>query len=581
MKPHDEIGELLAPFAGTVTLVDLPFAGIHSASSRAGDIDAAHAGIFRHRTETFALSPPVDWWDEPYRASRGRAFFQNSFVFADPLLTDPRFSEVLTPLAHLFVDWLLANPRDCPPHPHPYAWHDHAVAGRLVTMAFVLREGLRRGQIDRVLSKALAAGVLEHARFLLADDNYAGHYNHGLFSDAALALAARSLAPAGPTTEWSKVAQRRFAAIVNRTVDQQEAVHLEHSPYYHNIIQGALARFSAAGLFENLDLPKLVRRMEGQSRWLIAPDGCLPPIGDTPMDLGQPRKSMAAISSLAGMRIFANAGYAIVREGDSALFVTAAHHPTAHKHADDGSFCLYEKGQAVVLDAGDPGYDYKSAERRYGTSPAAHATVCIDGFDWARGAPPYGSGIVDAAERGRSYAVLVSNPMATSAGGSSRRALVYLPGQFLFVLDEVEADPKCELARNLPIAPGLIAATDPEGTVAILDKDRTVAQLVQVTSAGTPRDSVDLAFGRRDPVMGGFCFPTPETSKPRYDIRLHGPVGHHPRAFVLIMGEGVPTNQDAPRMSWTDRGDRVDVEVGGLTTSPLRIGLREDSIELA
>ena len=50
--------------------------------------------------------------------------------------------------------------------------------------------------LERSLSETLAAGVLEHAEYLLGEENYAAHYNHGLFSDAALALAARSLTPA-------------------------------------------------------------------------------------------------------------------------------------------------------------------------------------------------------------------------------------------------------------------------------------------------------------------------------------------------------------------------------------------------
>ena len=171
--------------------------------------------------------------------------------------------------------------------------------------------------------------------------------------------------------------------------------------------------------------------MDEFGAWLVAPDGTLPPIGDTP--IGQPayRKSAETSASLSGMHTFWTAGYAVVRKGNSALIVTAAHHPTAHKHADDGSFCLYEDGRAVILDSGDPGHDYESPERRYGTSPAAHAAICVDGFDWAKESPPYGSGIVAAAEQGGLYALLTRNPGAVPDGGTARRVLVYGPGRFL------------------------------------------------------------------------------------------------------------------------------------------------------
>lgn len=559
---------------------ELPFTGIHSVSRRPGDLDAALGGAYRLRDERFRLSSPVDWWEEPYARPGERGFFQNSFVFADPLLADPRFPEALPSLAALLVDWIEANPAVDPPHPHRYAWHDHAAAGRLVVMAYVLREGVRREAIGPASAQTLAGGVLEHVGFLLDEKNYVASHNHGLFCDAAVALAARSLQPAPQSQAWAETAQRRFAAVLDHTMDRVDAIHLEHSPYYHWIIHGALSRFAGAKLFEELALVELVERMEGAGAWLVAPDGCLPPVGDTPFGRRPPAEVAAAGEALSGMRVFADAGYAVVRAGDSGLFVTAAHHPTAHKHADDGSFCLYEEGRALVLDAGDPGHDYESTRRRYGTSPAAHATICVDDFDWARGAPAYGSGIVAAAERDGVHAVLVRNPVATSGGGSARRALVYAPERFLLVLDEVEAGAECELARSIPVAPGLTAASGSGGAVEIRDGERVVAQIVQVTDADVLPDEVELARGRLKPAMAGFCFPTPDTSEPRYDIRLHGPAGH-PRALALILGDRASANRDAPRMRWTNRGGQVDVEVDGLMASPLGIRLGEGSIGLA
>ena len=483
-------------------------------------------------------------------------------------------------LAVIFADWLAANPRASSEHPHRYAWHDHAAAGRIVVLAFTLREGVRRGLLDSKLAEALAAGVLEHVRYLLAEENYAAHYNHGFASDAALALAARSLAVWPEADTWASVSTGRFVAILGHMIDGEEAIHLEHSPYYHLIIQGALARFAqAADLFKGLDLTDLIRRMEASTAWLVAPDGCLPPVGDAPFGQRPPARA-AASETLSGMRVFTRAGYAVVRLGGSGLFVTAAHHPTAHKHSDDGSFCLYEDGRALVLDAGDPGHDYESERRRYGTSPAAHATICVDGFDWARGAPAYGSGIVAAAERDGVYAILVRNPVATSAGGSARRALVYAPGRFLLVADEVEAGPECELARSIPVAPGLTAVADSTGTVEIRDAERAVAQLVQLVGEEAVPDEVEIAHGRTEPSMAGFCFPTPDTSEPRYDIRFHGPAGH-PRAFALVLGDSVAAGEVAPQISWVNAGEQVDVEVSGLTPSPLRMRLDQGTIGLA
>jgi hypothetical protein len=531
---------------------------------------------FRLRDERFRLTPPVDWWDEPYRMQGERGFFQNSFLFADPLLADPRFPEVLGPLATIFADWLAANPQSDTTHPHRYAWHDHAAAGRIVVMAFVLREGVRRGLLEPILARALAAGVLEHARYLLADENYAAHHNHGFASDAALMLAARTLAPAPQAMEWTEVAERRFAAILDRTIEGEEAIHLEHSPYYHWIIHGALSRFADADLFEGLDLAGLTRRMEESGAWLVVPDGTLPPLGDTPM--GQrPSPVTAALGARSGMRVFPAAGYAVVREGGSSLIVTSAHHPTAHKHADDGSFCLYEDGRAIVLDSGNPGYEYESPEFAYGTSPAAHATICVDGFDWAKESPPYGSGILASAERDGLYALLMRNPAAVRGGGAAKRTLVYMPGRFLLVFDEVDAGPDHELVRTLPLAPGLEAALDAPGEVKILSEGVSVARLVQMLIPNNPIDCVETVRGYRQSEMRGFTFPSPEMPQPSCDVALLGPAGH-PRGFALLLGDA--KENGSPVVSWDESGERLDIGIAGLTGSTLSIRIGENTIAL-
>lgn len=557
-------------------LEDLRFVSIHSVTSRPGDVDAALDGVFRLRHQRFRLSPPVDWWDEPYTFPDERGFFQNSFVFADPLLADPRFPEMLAPLAALLVDWLAANPREGAAHPHRYAWHDHAAAGRIVIIAFVLREGIRRGLLERPVATALAAGAIEHAEYLLADENYAAQHNHGFASDAALMLAARSLSPAPRVERWAQVAERRFAAVLAHMVDAEEALHLEHSPYYHWIIHGALSRFAAAGLFKGQDLERLTSRMEEAGAWLVAPDGTLPPIGDTPSGQRPSAAASAAAASLSGMRVFRSAGYAVVRDGGSGLIVTAAHHPTAHKHADDGSFCLYERGRPIALDSGNPGYEYDSPEFRYGTSPAAHATICVDGFDWSRESPAYGSGMLAAAERDGLYALLTRNPGAVPGGGAARRVLVYRPGRFLLAIDDVEAGADRQIARYLPLAPDLDARLDGRGGVEISRRGSAVARLIQVSTGAAPPDEATLTRGRRLPEMGGFSFPNPDETQASCDLALIGP-GGHPRAYALVLED---TAVAAPVMSWRPAGRLIDVEISGLADSPVAIRVGEDTVEL-
>ena len=141
--PLDAAGVVAALQTRSSELGEIPFTSIHSVRPRVDDIDKALAGQFRLGEEQFELRSPIDWSHEAYRSGDGRGFFQNSFVFADSLLQHERYAETLEELRRVFADWIVAHPLSGEP-PHKYAWYDHAVAGRLVYMSFVLREMVRR-----------------------------------------------------------------------------------------------------------------------------------------------------------------------------------------------------------------------------------------------------------------------------------------------------------------------------------------------------------------------------------------------------------------------------------------------------
>jgi len=552
---------------------ELPFTSIHSVRPRADDVDQALAGEFRLGDERFALGSPIDWSHEAYRSGDGRGFFQNSFVFADPLLQDERYPEVLEILVRVFADWIAAHPLNGEP-PHKYAWYDHAVAGRLVYMSFVLREVVRRGLSEAPLLETIGGSVLEHAGFLVDEGNHAGAHNHGLFSDAALAITARNLSAADQAATWESLATARFARVLGNTVALDEGVHLEHSPAYHAIVQSALERFSKAGLFPSLDLDQIIDRMARAGEWFIVPDGTLVALGDTSENMRAPESAVASADQLNGMRTFSGAGYVAVRSGTSYLIVTCAHHPTGHKHADDGSFCLYESGRAVVTDSANPGYDYGGAERQFGTSPRAHSTVSVDGFDWfAEGAPPYGSGILATSDDGPPYAMLVRNPVATARGGPATRLLLYVPGEVLVVIDDVAADPDELLARYVQVAPGLSAAVLPTGGVHLTDGDTHVAWLVPFTVNGAPPEATSVDQGRRAAPMIGFVFPTTAQAIPRCTVSLTGAAGPV-RGLVVALGELAPQ----PTMLAEVTRDGMTVRLGGLGYTDTCISVRQGRV---
>ena len=538
-------------------LAPLRFASIHSVGGLPEDVDEALAGRFRVGRERLELAPPVDWSGAPFAAGGSRAFFQNSLVFADPLLADERAAETLPVLTALALDWLGAHDLD-DPDGHRFVRHDHAAAGRLVYLSWILREGIRLDVLDAGARPALAAGVLAHAAFVSAEDNYVGAHNHGLFADAALALAARALAPAPESADWAALASARFRRVLDGTVHAGDAVHLEHSPYYHWIIQSALGRFADAGLFADLDLRDLVDRMEEAGTWFAAPDGTLAAFGDTPSGTpagGPTRRRAVAQQGVVG---FPGAGYAVVRDGGSYLAVIAAHHPTAHKHADDGSFVLYEDGRAIVGDTGAAGYEYAGVERRYGVSPVAHSGVTVDGFDrLAAERPATGSGLLAVRDGGEDglHAILARIPDLAAEGGDALRLLLYRPGRWLTVADTFSAAVRGEVVtRRVQLAPDLRAEVR-DGAVAIARDGESVASLVVATAAGRASDAVEVVRGRHAPDTAGWTLDADVMLHPRDTVVLHGP-GLHPRAFTLALA-GAP----APEVSVAATEAMVSVRV--------------------
>ena len=170
---------------------------MHSPKSPGGEIDPAAEGQFWVGGELRDLNPPVDWSEEPYAEGDEYAFFLNCFIFADTVLvtdaSEDLFERILEVLAGIYLDWIEQNPQVDHPNAHKYAWYDHAAAARLVHLAYLLREAVRTGQLDGEQRHALAVSIVEHADYVLSDENYQPNHNHGLFSDAALKLAADAL----------------------------------------------------------------------------------------------------------------------------------------------------------------------------------------------------------------------------------------------------------------------------------------------------------------------------------------------------------------------------------------------------
>ena len=114
-------------------------------------------------------------------------------------------------------------------------------------------------------------------------------------------------------------------------------------------------------------------------RWVVKPDGSMAQIGDTP---AAPPRETIEDGPPSGRRLFQPAGYYFCRSADGGQqdtwkMLKAGFDNRTHKHADDGSFMLYARGQDVFVDCGMYGY-VKDEYQNYVRSANAHNTVVVD-----------------------------------------------------------------------------------------------------------------------------------------------------------------------------------------------------------
>jgi len=560
------------------------FVGIHASHAKDGDVEAAQEGTYRIGNVRHELRPPVDWSGAPYAQGDEAAFRLNCFFFADPVvLADPPEelrASLYRSLAALFEDWILQNPRVDPPSPHKYAWYDHATSARTVHLTHLLREGTRLGVLGPDQKEVLARAVIEHVDYLMADENYQPNHNHGLFSDAGLHLAADALSFYPESAEWASLASERFRSTLARTVETSEGVHLEHTPFYQLVMRRALERFGSRGLLPPVELGALLGRMDHATAWMTSPDGTLPTIGDTSAGAEPDPQVKAEVAGCSGLRTFRRSGYAMVRDGGSYLFVTAAFHSQAHKHADDLSYCLYEDGRLLVGDAGNAGYDYEGAARQFCVSPAAHSGIGIDSYTWIedpRGGA--GSGVVASGSLDGTHAVLAENPRIAPDDRVARRLFVYRPGQALAVVDEISAWEDEVVERCIQLSPELSATVLSSGEVEIVRDGTRVAWLAPLEEEGGAPDSVSAVRGRTSPPMGGLFFPVIEQVEACTTVVLSR-YGGGMFGYVLSLAR----DGDEPTAAWADgglAGPDAELALTGIDESPLVVRLAGDALDLS
>jgi hypothetical protein len=459
--------------------------------------------VFVKIEELSELEPPIDWRQDPFDSPPWCAQL-HTLRFLDVLYSAPNqfLSGAHARALAIVLDWVASNPRESPRSEGSYAWSDKVAGDRAPFIGYLLRAAGARSELSEGEAAMLLAAAAEHGEFLADPEHYVAGSNHGPAMDAGLILLANYLPFLEQASAWRQTAIQRFTTSLRSRISPIDKVHLEHSLDYHVMVANLAIRLrDKAGLREP-ELDSIIDDLGNSGAWFVAPDGRVPGVGDSD-NIKAPRWMRERTSAPEGMRLFHDAGYAVVSRDDSYLLVSAGHHSVVHKQADDLSFVLYEHGTPIVGDAGKYGYSPKDPGRIHARSCFAHNGLFVDGedFNW-KWREPYGSGILAGGSGDGWHAVRATNPLVLENGVTHHRTFAYLPGEILLVIDEIDASADHDYCRLVHMAPGTSAHLD--GSFLRFSKGEVVGS---VTDVSPHQVQTSIACGEREPRLRGWAFP--------------------------------------------------------------------------
>lgn len=354
--------------------------------------------------------------------------------------------------ADLVLDWIERHRR-----PQLPAWHPYPTSSRLIAFCSAL-SGVR-GWSPRV-RETVAESAWRQMRYLRWRVEHEVGGNHVIHNAAALMF--------GAATFDDRRMLRRALALLEKEVARQvlaDGAHAERSPAYHRVVRLELA--NVATLIERVGdrIPGwLANACAAMDRWEVAmsgPDGSLPLFNDAWV---VPKR----VAGTRGLDELRESGFVVLRHNrDQLIFdvgeLTPPHLPP-HAHADALSFVLWADGRLLVVDPG--AFTYTGPRRDSFRATRAHSTVEVDGqnqcFFWGDFRHAFAPRVSDPVIKPQDDVVVV-----TAAHDGYRRlddpvvherAVVWLPGDGVVILDRLHARRKHRIRSRLPLAPDLTDA---------------------------------------------------------------------------------------------------------------------------
>ena len=442
------------------------------------------------------LRTPVKW---PNAGERSWQFRVHAWQFLIPWLAgfeQNKNPELLRASLKVALDWVQQHP-EAKKKRGQFAWYDMSVASRAALLGYLVRAGGQAGLLTASDEAALVKAAEVHGSYLRDGKNYYPRHNHGLFIDAGLLMLCQQLDQLPDCKSWRRTAGERYGKTLTQTV-AKSGPHLEHSPAYHfDVLELTERVLAVAG---DRKVSALRDKMRAAAPWLVEPRGKLPMLGDTHY-IGAPEWAAQQAASLDGTRFFQDAGYFAVRTPSSQLLVSGGFHSSAHKHYDDLSFVLSERGRQVLIDPGYHSYGLDVEAKNlddFLESAAAHNSLVVDGkYTLPK---PTGSSLLAAGAGAGWQASWGRSPDSSREHGAHERIWLYRPGQLLLLIDDVKGGTpgSHDMVRHFLFAPDLSLSKAPAGGMLVRgpDFEGTLLDASQVDV------SYDVVVGRKQPLAG-------------------------------------------------------------------------------
>jgi hypothetical protein len=478
---------------------------------------------------------PPDWG----RIDLGRTFLAelHSWRLLTNFLTayqETGHEEYRTVLETLADDWIEKNPYAKPAHER--AWHEGAMAKRILVLLNLFNHYKNADDDSRLRLRTILAMIIQHAEFFAWGEHYSRAGNHGIRQDIGMIAAAIAMPEAKNARSWLRIATDRLQHQQVEPGFSREGVWREHSPGYHDYVM-SLFNDLLDIVDENeadVDLG-FIRELSFRSRRYMAhvltPRGLLPPVGDSAereLNISRWSDGPAVRYSASGGEegtppdeldgFFPDAGEAIFRDtwghdplsARNAFYIHmhAAFHPGfGHRHADDLSFVMYGLGRWWIIETGKWGYE-KGKWRHYVESAQAHNAYTFDGatLHWSDDRDP---------DKDANFedALVSSDTLAAVRGCTNRfapddtrvtRTFVFLrERRTLLLLDHLQSPHRGDWRGHFQLPPDL----EPRivGEARIVGRAPTHPDLeLEITGEPGQVDSVDIAIGSEDPLLGWY-----------------------------------------------------------------------------